>query len=94
MKRAPASAFSASRSGRQPGSGSNGASAAPRNSRGGLEAEARFENEDLSFHERVRQGYLKLAKQEPDRYRVVDASPAPETIQNGIRRVVDGLLGA
>jgi dTMP kinase len=64
-----------------------------RNSRGGLEAEARFENEDLSFHERVRQGYLKLAKQEPGRYRVVDASPAPEMIQNGIRRIVDGLLG-
>ena len=32
-----------------------------RNSSRGLEAEARFENEDLAFHERVRQGYLALA---------------------------------
>ncbi len=63
-----------------------------RNSRGGLEAEARFENEHLSFHERVRQGYLVLASQEPDRFRIVDASPDPEVIQNELRNLVDELL--
>jgi dTMP kinase len=63
-----------------------------RNSRGGLEAEARFENEHLSFHERVRQGYLDLAKQEPDRFRIVDASPIPEVIQNKLRQLIDELL--
>jgi dTMP kinase len=63
-----------------------------RNSSRGLEAEARFENEELAFHERVRQGYLTLAKQEPGRIRVVDASPAPDEIQNGIRKVVDSIL--
>ncbi len=63
-----------------------------RNSRGGLEAEARFENEDLSFHERVRQGYLDLAKQEPERFQIVDASPSPEKIQNKLRQLIDKLL--
>jgi dTMP kinase len=65
-----------------------------RNSRGGLESEARFENEHLSFHERVRQGYLDLARQEPGRFRIVDASPPPGTVQNEIRRAVDELLSA
>jgi dTMP kinase len=34
----------------------------------------RFELEDLSFHRRVREGYLKMAKAEPDRWLVIDAS--------------------
>jgi dTMP kinase len=32
----------------------------------------RFEREEVAFHERVRQGYLKLAGQEPQRFVVVD----------------------
>jgi dTMP kinase len=34
----------------------------------------RFELEDLSFHHRVREGYLKMAAAEPDRWLVIDAS--------------------
>jgi len=34
----------------------------------------RFELEDLSFHRRVRDGYLKAAAAEPDRWLVIDAS--------------------
>jgi len=34
----------------------------------------RFELEDLAFHHRVREGYLKLAEAEPDRWLVIDAS--------------------
>ena len=34
----------------------------------------RFELEDLSFHRRVREGYLKMATAEPDRWLVIDAS--------------------
>lgn len=34
----------------------------------------RFELEDLSFHRRVREGYLKTATAEPDRWLVIDAS--------------------
>jgi dTMP kinase len=65
-----------------------------RNSRHGLQEEARFENERLPFHERVRRGYLELAKQEPGRFRVVDASKQPEEIQKEIRRIVDEMLNA
>jgi len=63
-----------------------------RNNRRGLEAEARFENEELAFHERVRQGYLTLVAQEPDRIRVVDASSSPEAIQGQVRKIVDERL--
>ena len=34
----------------------------------------RFELENLSFHRRVRDGYLKMATAEPDRWMVIDAS--------------------
>ena len=34
----------------------------------------RFEMEDLSFHQRVREGYLKVAEADPDHWLVIDAS--------------------
>jgi dTMP kinase len=64
-----------------------------RNNSRGLEGEARFENEEIAFHERVRQGYLTLAKQEPARIRAVDASPAPNRIEMEIRNIVVTVLG-
>ncbi len=63
-----------------------------RNNSRGLQAEARFENEELAFHERVRQGYRELADREPDRFRIVDAAATPDEIQNRIRRIVDEVL--
>jgi dTMP kinase len=63
-----------------------------RNSSRGLEAEARFENEELAFHERVREGYLALAKQDAGRFRIVDASPSPDEIQKVVRKIVDDVL--
>jgi dTMP kinase len=59
-----------------------------RNASCGLEAEARFENEKLAFHERVRQGYLTLAGREPDRIRIMDASLPPDAVQVAIRSCV------
>jgi dTMP kinase len=63
-----------------------------RNQRSGLEAEARFENEKLAFHQRVREGYLELAREEPGRFRVIDALPEPETIQDRLLKIVDEAL--
>ena len=63
-----------------------------RNNSLGLEAEARFENEELVFHDRVRQGYLKLVVQEPDRIRIVDASGTSEAVQEQVRKIVDERL--
>lgn len=48
----------------------------------------RFEEYELEFHRRVRSGYLELAHQEPQRWRVIDASRDWETVQQGIRSVV------
>jgi dTMP kinase len=39
------------------------------------ESRNRFEAAfDLEFHQRVRDGFLELARQDPERWRVVDAS--------------------
>jgi len=43
-------------------------------------AEGRFEALDLQFHERVRQGFLTLAAQEPHRFAVIDATGGPDEV--------------
>ena len=52
----------------------------------------RFEEEPLEFHERVRLGFLHLAEQDPDRWRVLDASRSIESISEEIWREVQSLL--
>ncbi len=53
----------------------------------------RFENEeDVAFHERVRQGYLELARAEPDRFRVVDAGREIRDVDADVREIVGALL--
>lgn len=64
-----------------------------RNASRGMHGEARFENEEMAFHRRVRDGYLHLARQEPDRIRIVDAGRPPEAVQEEVRKLVDGLVG-
>ncbi len=41
----------------------------------------RFESENKDFHNRVRQSYLELAKADPNRWIVLDASLSPEKLQ-------------
>ena len=43
---------------------------------------------ELSFHERVRDGYHILAGQEPERWKIVDATQEPEQVQMEIRSLV------
>ena len=52
----------------------------------------RFELEDLSFHQRVREGYLKMAAAEPDRWLVIDASLPKGKIAKTIWARVSRLL--
>jgi dTMP kinase len=52
----------------------------------------RFELENLSFHRRVREGYLKMADAEPDRWLVIDASLAKAKVDDIIWGEVSALL--
>ncbi len=47
-------------------------------------AEDRFEKEDLEFHGRVRQGFLKLAEEEPQRWVVIDSRLSKSQIASTI----------
>jgi dTMP kinase len=52
----------------------------------------RFEKENLSFHKRVREGYLKLAKAEPKRWLVIDATKNKEEITGIIWQRVSKII--
>jgi len=51
--------------------------------------EDRFEREKIEFHEKVRAGFLDMARNEPLRFRVLDASKSVEEIAATIRRIID-----
>jgi dTMP kinase len=50
--------------------------------------ETRFEEERLSFHKKVREGYLELARLEPERFRVIDASMDENQVQEEIIKIL------
>ena len=52
----------------------------------------RLEAEAAVFHERVRDAYLALARDEPDRFLVLDATEPVATLQERIRTRVSALL--
>ena len=52
----------------------------------------RFEEADLDFHKRVRQGYLRMAAEEPSRWFVLDATRPKTEIKKVIWGKVKALL--
>lgn len=52
----------------------------------------RMERETVTFHERVREGFLSLARNEPQRIRVIDAHESISAVQQEIQRTVDDFL--
>jgi dTMP kinase len=58
------------------------------------ERSARFEGESLAFHERVRNGYLGLARREPARFVVLDANRPADTIFRDLATHLDSLISA
>jgi dTMP kinase len=42
----------------------------------------------VEFHQRVRAGYLEMAKQEPERWALIDAGKAWEEVQNSLRKLI------
>ena len=49
----------------------------------------RLESAGIEFHNRVRNGYLELAKQEPQRIKVLDASKTIDEIHNNVINIIE-----
>jgi dTMP kinase len=60
----------------------------------GAALEDRFEREDGGggFHQKIREGYLSLAKEEPMRYRIIDASRDIRTVHREICDRLDAFI--
>ena len=52
----------------------------------------RIESEDLEFHARVADAYLKIADEHPDRFAVIDAMGTPEEVHARVREAIDRVL--
>jgi dTMP kinase len=62
---------------------------ARRQTAAGRRQEDRFEREKIEFHEKVRAGFLEMARTEPERFRIVDATPSSEEVTLRIKRIID-----
>jgi dTMP kinase len=63
-----------------------------RNQAEGQEREGRFELEKIEFHQRVRRGYLSLAKKDRRRFKIIDTRQGEEKVFGKIKTVVDELI--
>jgi len=54
-----------------------------------ISQETRFEEERLSFHKKVREGYLELSRLEPERFRTIDASKDEHEVREEIIKILD-----
>ena len=52
-----------------------------RNEEASDSSESRIDEEEIAFHERVREGYLMLAGKQPERFLVLDALETPEKLE-------------
>ncbi|MGX5776334.1 dTMP kinase [Methylorubrum zatmanii] len=65
-----------------------GLARARRRGEGQGEGADRFEAEAVSFHERLRAAFRAIAEAEPERCRLIDASPGPDRVEAAIRSAV------
>ncbi len=52
----------------------------------------RFEEEDLSFHQALRQGYLSLVNEEPERFFIIDAKFPEERVWQRVEMILNTLF--
>jgi len=57
------------------------------------EKEGRFEKEKIQFHNRVRKGYLSLARKEPRRVKVIDTRKGEDMVFEEIRGIIEKIIG-
>ena len=55
--------------------------------------ELRFEGRELEFHQNLREGFLEIAKAEPERCVVLNADQSVEDLHQNVIRVVEERLG-
>lgn len=55
--------------------------------------EDRFEREKVEFHERVRAGFLAMARAQPARFRIIDAARPVEQVARDIQKIVEREIG-
>ncbi|MBI4444209.1 MAG: dTMP kinase [Acidobacteria bacterium] len=60
--------------------------------RSGQLATSRFEEEELAFFRRVREGYREIARREPERVQVLDASAGIAAVEQFVQQRVDAFL--
>jgi len=65
---------------------------APDHGLGRFDERDRIEGESVDFHERVREGFLRMAKADPDHYLVLDARAPTEEIAQAVHDRVTQLL--
>jgi dTMP kinase len=53
----------------------------------------RMEELPLEFHKKVREGYLQLAREFPDRIKVIDAARSVNGVETAIWKEIDAILG-
>ena len=53
-------------------------------SEGEAPGEMRFEKEDISFHHKVREGYLEIAKKSPERVKIINGNRPVEKVHEEI----------
>ena len=56
----------------------------------GTDAEDRYERKGLAFHQRLRASFLTIAKGEPNRCKVIDASQGVDVVANQVWRAIHG----
>jgi len=52
----------------------------------------RFERENIDFHQRIRDGYLNILRNDPQRFRLIDANQDVNAIQEEVRRHISDFI--
>ncbi|MFV2082173.1 MAG: dTMP kinase [bacterium] len=64
-----------------------------RNIRNSSTDETRFDDEELAFHERVREGYLAISGREPERFLILDGMASPDDLARKVMEELENRFG-